>query len=461
MSIRLTSAIVLGKASAGLSRVLGLGGGTTVPGRVARTLDPQIVRSLGARLPHGTVVVTGTNGKTTTARLISHILSEAGLVPVHNRAGANLPAGIAAALVECAHWRGGMRGDVGVFEVDEATLPAAIDALRPRVVVLTNLFRDQLDRYGEVDIVAGRWREAIAGLPPETVVCFNADDPQVGAVVERFGAQTIPFGIEDESAGGTAIEDAADARYCYRCATPYDYRVVYLSHLGDYTCARCGAHRPELRVRAEAVCLRGTRGADATVVWDGVRMDLRTVLPGLYNVYNLLAATAAAAAIGIHPQTVRRALASFAPVFGRAERLRWDGVDVQILLAKNPAGFNEVLRALKAERPAAVLIAINDRTADGHDISWLWDVDFEMLCDLDAPITVSGIRAAEMALRLKYAGVDDARVTVVGDLDAALAAARRGVPDGGALVVVPTYTAMLELRRVLRRRGVVRGFWED
>lgn len=432
-----------------------------MPGRVARAIDPGVVHSLSARLPRGTVVITGTNGKTTTARLISHIFSEAGLVTVHNRAGANLHAGIAAALVEHADWSRGVRADVGLFEVDEATLPAAADSLRPRVVVLTNLFRDQLDRYGEVDVIAGRWRDALSRLPRETIVCFNTDDPQVATVVDGLALEKIPFGIEDETVGRASIEDAADARYCYRCGTPYDYRVVYLSHLGDYACGRCGTRRPEPSVRAEAVTLRGARGSDATLVWDGVRIGARTVLPGLYNVYNLLAATAAAVALGVHAEIVRRAIASFAPAFGRAERLRWEGVDLHILLAKNPAGFNEVLRTLMAERPRSLLIAINDLTADGADISWLWDVDFEMLQAVDARIAVGGIRAPEMALRLKYAGVSEERMTVATDLEAALRAARQGVSDGGTLFAIPTYTAMLELRRILQKRGAVKGFWED
>jgi UDP-N-acetylmuramyl tripeptide synthase len=214
-------------------------------------------------------------------------------------------------------------------------------------------------------------------------------------------------------------------------------------------------------VSAESVALDGIDGAAAVLAWDGgARISVRTALPGLYNVYNLLAAGAAAAELGASAEAIAAGIAAFVPAFGRAERLAWNGVQIRILLGKNPAGFNELLRAVEAKPPAALLVAINDRTADGTDVSWLWDVDFEALRALAAPITVAGTRAHDMALRLKYAGLPEARVRVAPELPGALRAAAADA-GGGTLVALPTYTAMLELRETLRALGVARGFWED
>ncbi|HXF82171.1 MAG TPA: MurT ligase domain-containing protein [bacterium] len=459
--LRLTAAVAAGKTAAALSRLVRAGGGTTLPGRIARALVPDVTARLAAALPQGTVIVTGTNGKTTTARLITTILAAAGFVPVHNRAGANLAAGIAAALLERAALTGAMRGDIGVFEVDEATLPLVQGALRPRAVVLTNLFRDQLDRYGEIEIIAGRWRAALEGLDRHAAVVFNADDPLVAEVGGRHGGPQVPFGLEDASCGIGTIEHSADARYCYRCGVPFQYAVVYFGHMGIYRCPRCGTRRPAPVVVATDVQQRGLEGAAFHLAAPQGRTAIATRLPGVYNIHNILAAAACTLALGVTLDTVARGIAAFAPAFGRAERLTVSGRPAVILLAKNPAGFNEVLRTMLRAGGSEALIAINDLTADGRDISWLWDVDFEMLAGRAQRLVVSGLRAEEMALRLKYAGLALERLTVQKDLaralDAAVGEGRRSNP----LYILPTYTAMLQLRGILQRRGAVRGFWED
>lgn len=460
--VRLSTAIGLGKATAGLSRMLGLGGGTTLPGRVARGIEPNLMRRLAQRLSHGSVIVTGTNGKTTTARLISHIFTEASLVPVHNRAGANLSAGIAAALVQAASIHGDPRGDVGVFEVDEATLPSVQEALMPRVLVFTNLFRDQLDRYGEIDLVADRWRAVLRTLPREVAVVFNADDPLVTEVGLQHQGPTYPFGIDDPSCALTTMEHAADARYCYQCGIPYRYEAVYFGHMGTFRCPSCGRMRPALVVAATMVTRHGVEGSEFTLQTRAGAYPVQTALPGVYNIHNVLAAATTALAMGIPPETIVRGIGSFAPAFGRAERVNIDGRRATLLLVKNPAGFNEVLRTVVAETAAAahLVIAINDLTADGHDISWLWDVDFEMLRGRVRHVVVSGLRAEDMALRLKYAGVEPSAVTVQNDLERALDVAVEALPSGKQLYILPTYTALLGLRHVLHRRGYVKGFWE-
>ncbi len=460
--LRLSTAILLGKAAAGMSRALRLGGGTTMPGRVARGIAPDLMARLAGRLRFGSVVVTGTNGKTTTARLISHILGLASLVPVHNRAGANLAAGIAAALVQHVSVRGDPQGDVGIFEVDEATMPRIREALTPRIVVFTNLFRDQLDRYGEIDLVADRWRATLDRLPAEIAVVFNADDPLVSDVGVRHQGRRLPFGISDTSCALETMEHAADARYCYRCGIPYRYETVYFGHMGTYRCERCGTARPVPVVTAAAIQWLGIDGTEFTLETpQGVRR-VRTPLPGVYNIHNVLAAATCCLEMGVTLEIIVRGIASFAPAFGRAERVEIDGRTAVLLLAKNPAGFNEVLRTVlrEADGSALILIAINDLTADGRDISWLWDVDFEMLGGRSGRLVVSGLRAEDMALRLKYAKVLASAITVQNELERALDLAVQSVPRGERLYILPTYTALLHLRRVLHRRGYVKGFWE-
>jgi len=460
--VRLSTAIGLGKVAAGLSRIMGLGGGTTLPGRVARGVAPDLIQRLVHRLPHGSIIITGTNGKTTTARLISHILTEASLVPVHNRAGANLAAGIAAALVQAASVHGDLHGDVGVFEVDEATLPVVQEALTPRVLVFTNLFRDQLDRYGEIDLVADRWRAVLQTLRREAAIVFNADDPLVTEVGTRHQGPSYPFGINDPACALPTMEHAADARYCYQCGVPYRYEAVYFGHMGTFKCPSCGRARPPLVVAGSSIARHGVSGSEFTLEMPQGAYRVQTPLPGVYNIHNVLAAATATLAMGIPPETIVRALGSFAPAFGRAERINIDGKKALLLLVKNPAGFNEVLRTVVAETAAAahLVIAINDLTADGRDISWLWDVDFEMLRGHVRHVVVSGLRAEDMALRLKYAGVDQSAVTVQNDLERALDIAVEMLPAGEQLYTLPTYTALLGLRRVLHRRGYVKGFWE-
>lgn len=459
-SLRLSLAIAAGKATASASRLLKFGGGTTMPGRIARGIAPDVMHILASRLPSGTIVVTGTNGKTTTSRLVAHILGLAGLSSVHNRAGANLAAGITAALVRQATLSGQMREDVGIFEVDEATLPVVQPALHPRIVVLTNLFRDQLDRYGEIDIVASRWDVALSHADGPAVI-FNTDDPLVAAVAHRAAGKRVAFGIEDDACSLGTLEHAADARYCYQCGVPFVYRAVYFGHMGIYRCPQCGTARSTPDVAAREVEARGLSGSAFVLTTPRGQAQVSTVLPGVYNLHNVLAAAACCLEMDVPLLTIARGIESFAPAFGRAERVRVGGRDAVLLLAKNPAGFNEVLRTvLRSADDTVVLIAINDLTADGRDISWLWDVDFEMLAGRVRHAVISGLRAQDMNLRLKHAGVPDTVRTVEPDLAAALDVALRST-DGQRLYILPTYTAMLHLRRILQQRGIVHGFWED
>ncbi|MGH2406144.1 MAG: MurT ligase domain-containing protein, partial [bacterium] len=448
--MRRLAAIAAGRLTALGSRAMRLGGGTTLPGRVAMALAPGIITDLAERLPRGVILISGTNGKTTTARLLGGILDAAGLTAIHNRAGANLLSGIASALIERATLSGDVHGEAGLFEVDEATLPVAVEATRPSVLILLNLFRDQLDRYGEIDILAERWRRALVAMPPDVTLVYNADDPLVADVGRTYGGRTLTFGLEEAPEGAPGVqtpEHAADSRYCYRCGRPYEYALVTLGHMGHYRCPHCGTGRVPPEVRASAIRLRGADGVSLSLALRDQRLAISTVLPGLYNVYDIAAASAGALALDIGTESIGRGITATGPAFGRGERVALDGRDALLLLAKNPAGFNEVLRTvLLAEEAPVVLIAINDLIADGRDISWLWDVDFEMLRDRARSVVVTGLRAEDMALRLKYAGVDAARVTTERDGALALERARMLLRNGERLYILPTYTAMLHLR---------------
>lgn len=462
-------AVVTGKAAGGLARRLRLGGGTTLPGTLARHLAPGVLGELAAALPHGVVLLSGTNGKTTTSRMLAEILRASGERVLHNRAGANLIAGLTATAIADADWRGRPRASIGLFETDEAALPQALAETRPRLVLIHNLFRDQLDRYGEVDTLAAAWRAALAGLPGAATVVLNADDPAVADLGQGLAARVCYYGLEDPRHATGAAPHIADSQFCRRCGQRYEYRLAFYAHIGHYRCPRCGHSRPAPQVRLVRLDLQGTSGSRLYLCYPGGAMELNLPLPGLYNAANATAALAAALALGVAPVTARTALEHFSAAFGRIERLNAGpgGPPMLIALIKNPVGASETVRMLvesvtSAEAPPLhLLIAINDRFADGTDVSWLWDADFEPLAGRLAAVTVSGTRADDMAVRLKYAGVPETLIHIQPALGAALDVALAGLAPGAMLFVLPTYTAMLDLRAVLAERGWVRPFWEE
>lgn len=456
--------LALARAAGALSRLRG-GGGTSVPGKLLLALAPDALVALSGRLKRGSVLISATNGKTTTAALAASVMQRAGIAIVHNQAGANMAGGIASTLLEAIGPRGTIAGELGLFEVDELWLARLTGELRPRAIVLGNLFRDQLDRYGELETIAERWAATIDDGPGRDacLVC-NADDPTV-ADLGRERPDVVYFGVDDHSLARRGIAHAADAKHCRRCGSPYEFEVVYLGHLGDYRCPTCGLRRPMPTVVARAVELEGVRGARFRLCTPTGSADVRLGLPGLYNVYNALAAAALAVALGIPLDQIVDGLAGTTAAFGRAESVTVAGRETKIMLVKNPVGASEVLRTLALEPGSHDLLGIlNDNTADGHDVSWIWDADFELLADRVRLVTCSGTRAPELALRLRYAGVERERIAVVEDLPRALAdatAAKRPPQDGDSpLYVLPTYTAMLALRELLVARGEVHGAWQ-
>ncbi len=445
--------LVLARVVRALSRRSGRGG-TTAPGRALLRLEPRAIERLGQRLEGGSTLISATNGKTTTASMLANILELARRAVVRNRAGSNMNWGVATALLDA----GRTAGELGLFEVDEAWLPSIADALGPSLFVLCNLFRDQLDRYGELELLANRWAGVVEAFDGRAAFVLNADDSLV-ADLGRDRREVLYYGVSDDSLALPELAHAADSKHCRRCGHAYVYDAVYLGHLGRYRCPNCGRRRPEPTVVAERVVLHGMSGSDLTLRTPAGRLELRLPLPGLYNAYNALAAAAAATRLGVSLEHIRSGLAEVAAVFGRVETLDVGGRRLSILLVKNPAGANEVLRTLTLEADRLDLwLALNDKTADGRDVSWIWDADFELLAGRVGHATCSGTRAEEMALRLKYAGIDAPIATereLGRSLDEALATG-----DGGPLYALPTYTALLELRALLAERGVA-ARWSD
>jgi UDP-N-acetylmuramyl tripeptide synthase len=445
------------RALGAASRASGRGGGTTLPGRALLRMDPAAIARMGARLERGTTLISATNGKTTTAAMLAALLAADGRRPVHNRAGSNMTWGIATALLE-------QRGDEGLFEVDEAWLPQVAAQLDPALIVLGNLFRDQLDRYGETETLADEWAKTVAERAGRSRFALNADDPLVadlGRDAEgRRREGVVYFGVDDAAQALPELQHAFDARHCRRCGHPYAYERAFVGHLGHYSCPGCGAARPAPDVAATRVDLHGMSGAVVVVRVPDGELELRLPLPGLYNVYNALAAVAAALELGIAPARIAAALAAMRGAFGRVETVAVGEKSVSILLVKNPAGANEVLRTLRLEAGGSQLdlwIALNDRIADGRDVSWVWDADFELLAGAVRRVTCAGTRAPEMALRLKYAGWPLDRIVVEGDIERSLDRAVAEARD--RLFALPTYTALLELHKVLSSRGLTEEFW--
>ncbi len=466
MAAKIAFKLGLARGVGALSRLRG-GGATSAPGKILLRLEPQAITTLGARLKRGSVLISATNGKTTTAAMAAEIFGQAGIALVHNQAGANMAGGIATTLLNATRPGGELDGELGIFEVDELWLASLAAQLRPRAIVLGNLFRDQLDRYGELDAIAESWEHVLSSGAARLVA--NADDPLIADLARDRDA--IFFGVEDDRLALAGMAHAADAKHCRRCGAPYAFDAIYLGHLGHYHCPSCAQQRPTPSVTAGEVRLQGVRSARFLLRTPSGEADVELALPGLYNVYNALAAAALASAFEIPVATIADGLASTHAAFGRAETvtltLAPQGAsapptrELQILLIKNPAGTNEVLRTLALEPGEHDLLGVlNDQIADGRDVSWIWDADFELLAGRVRRFTCSGSRAADLATRLKYAGIDPARIELRDDLTQALNEAARARPEQGTtLYALPTYTAMLALRELLIARGEASSAW--
>lgn len=448
--LRLGFAVSTAKTVTFLVRSLRLGAASVLPGEIARRIQPQLLQQLSHQVKHGVIMIAGTNGKTTTSLLLRTMLERQGWRVAHNATGANLVNGLMTALLESTNLIGNLAADYAILEVDENVVPKVLPSIQPQLILCLNLFRDQLDRYGEVDTISQRWGKAIATLPLETVVIPNADDPTLSHMGQDLPQRVLFFGLNEPDQYLDEIPHAVDSIYCPSCGHPLEYQGVYLSHLGDFHCPSCGFHKGQLALDSR---------------------EWPQILIGLYNKYNTLAAVLAAQQLGVDEATIRDTIANFQAAFGRAEELEVNGKRVLILLSKNPVGMNETIRAVNQAGGQTTLLVLNDRIPDGTDVSWIWDVDTEKLVERGGTLVVSGDRVYDMALRLRYSQVSipgrDSDTTATATIDTipqmiveenlsqAIATALEHTPAGETLYILPTYSAMLEVREVLTGRKIL------
>ena len=442
--LRLALAVGMAKTITALVRGLRLGAASVLPGEIARRIHPRLLSLLCQQVRQGVILIVGTNGKTTTSLLLRTILENQGYKITHNVTGANLINGLITALLADTNLIGQLKTDYAILEVDENVLPLVLKECQPRLILGLNLFRDQLDRYGEVDLISQRWQKAIAPLPEDTVIILNADDPTLSHLGQKLPQKVQFFGLSEPNLYLEEIPHAVDSIYCPSCGDPLDYRGVYLSHLGDFQCPSCGFRKSQPAFHSQ---------------------DWPQILIGVYNKYNTLAAGLVAQELGIDNEAIFETVKGFRAAFGRAEELTVKGKHVRILLSKNPVGMNETIRAvteIKATGKASTtLMVLNDRIPDGTDVSWIWDVDTEKLVRLGGTIVVSGDRVYDMALRLQYSreelnsAADNLQLIVKEDLASAIATALEQSSEDETLHILPTYSAMLEVRKLLTGREIL------
>lgn len=426
--------ILVGKLIIKFSKFTNLGNGSTWPGHIALFFNKNFIKEMltANSQKQKTILIAGTNGKTTTGKLIQTILERNSKKVFQNQAGANLLNGIASSLIQRSNIAGRLNYDDAIFEVDENTLSLILKEITPSFLILLNIFRDQLDRYGEINIIAKNWKKAIGDLSPKTTLLLNADDPQIAFLGKDFAGRVFYFGLNDPKLSLKEKQHAADSIFCPNCNSRLVYKTIYFSHLGDWQCTKCSNKRPRLEPGEKLV--------------NEITKDLK--LYGTYNKYNLNAAVLFAQKNNIDNQVIRKSLSSFSPAFGRQEIIKTDGKKVQIFLSKNPTSFNESLRTVRELRAKHILFVLNDRIPDGRDVSWIWDTSLEEFISHFNSITVSGDRCYDMGLRIKYAS-SFPEFQVEEDLQRALALALEQTPQSETLYTLPTYSAMLEVRKIL------------
>ncbi len=428
--------IWLGKSISLISRVLNLGNGSTWPGHLALKINKHFISSLLKNSKTQIILIAGTNGKTTTSLLIKTILEHNKKSTIHNSSGANLLNGIASSLVLQSSLKGKLKADYAIFEVDENAFSKVLLEMDPQYIVLLNLFRDQLDRYGEVANVAKKWATALQEEPTINLI-LNADDPQIAYIGQQLfnHKKTEYFGLQQK--GLDQPEHAADSTYCPRCGTKLSYKNVYYSHLGNWECSHCGLKQPQTAI------------------------ERFTYMPleGLYNTYNTLAAVLLCKSLGLSEKQIEEGLQAFKPAFGRQEKLNYLGKQLEFFLVKNPTGFNQTIQTIKHLKARTILLALNDRYADGTDVSWIWDVDFEKLADFADNIIITGDRAYDMGIRLKYSQkefkIKNLKFKIELDLNSAVQTALELTSPTETLYILPTYTAMLDIRKIVSGKKIL------
>ena len=458
MDFKLFLATLAGKILAFVIGVFG-GGATAAPGLYALKIDPNFVSKLSKQIPQGSIIISGTNGKTTTARLTYDILSIKYQV-IHNRQGSNLLRGIASTMITNCSIFGKLKFDLALWEVDEATLPEAINNVFPKTIVLLNLFRDQLDRYGEVDSTRVKWQKALRTLPKNTTLILNCDDPGISILEKSFAGKKIFFGVSDSKVRLPAVATVADVKHCLVCAAGLIFTAQLSAHLGHYRCPSCNFKRPIPSISATNIIFKPDFSTSISLNLGNQTSTVNYPLPGLYNIYNVLAASATALNYGIDLATVIEKIKKFSTAFGRFQKTTINDRELLTFLIKNPAGANEVLRIISNLSKVNLLIILNDKIADGRDVSWIWDTDWEILKNKVDNVFISGIRRFDMALRLKYAGFKLSKNNIYKEVNYSIVNTLQKLSTKDTLIILPTYTALLDVQKTLSRAGEKVTKWQ-
>jgi UDP-N-acetylmuramyl tripeptide synthase len=421
--------ILFAKIFSFLSKMFNLGNGSTWPGHIALSLKPSLINDILTKSQTQTIIVVGTNGKTTTTKLLETILKSNGKNVLLNSSGANLLNGIASSLLLNSSIAGKLSCDFAILELDENAFPKLIENLDPNYIVALNLFRDQLDRYGEINTIAKHWKTSMQKLSKAKLI-LNADDPQIAYLGKDTKLDTSYFGLNERFVETKTMPHAADSILCPNCGQALNFKGYYFSHLGIWECPDCKFRRPS-----------------------NVFSSFSDYpLQGTYAKYDILAAVLTAREIGINDKQIVAALKEFKPAFGRQEEIVYKDKHVQLFLAKNPISFNQSLSTVKDLGAKTLLIILNDKIPDGLDVSWIWDVDFEQILDKNVNIIVSGLRAYDMAVRLKYAGFF---VHIAQEIDEAINLSLQSLEKNEKLYILPNYSAMLTARKILTGKKIL------
>ena len=445
MDFRLFLAISAGKILALVIKLFG-GGATAAPGLIALKIDPKVVKKLHKEIKLGSVIITGTNGKTTTARLTFDVLSTKYQI-IHNRQGSNLLRGIASTMITNSSLFGKLKFDLGLWEVDEATFPEAIKNVYPKTIVLLNLFRDQLDRYGEVDSTRTKWQKSLEKIPKDTALILNADDPGISILKKSHKGKAIFFGVSDNHIKLPNVARVADIKHCLICGANLVFSAQLSAHLGNYRCSNCHFRRPAPNISAVNLNFKPDFSTSIKLIANGQMSTVNYSLPGLYNVYNILAAAAAASAYKIDLSTVKNKIGEFSAAFGRFQKTKIKNKKLITFLIKNPAGSNEVIRIISQQPKVNLLVILNDKIDDGRDVSWIWDTNWEIFKDKTNSIFTGGTRSLDMALRLKYAGLRLSKDSIYKELNYSISKILHKLSNKDTLIILPTYTALLSIQK--------------
>lgn len=424
--------ILFGKLTSFFIKTFTNRGASTWPGHLVLEFYPKFIKDiLNKNKKLKLILVAGTNGKTTTTKSLHYILEENNISSIRNEAGANLLNGLASLLIKYSNLSGKIDEDALLFEVDENSLPLILKETNPEAIILLNLFRDQLDRYGEINTTAEKWANALKKTSGKTIIIANSDDPQIVKIAKSSSGKKYFYSIEDNLKNEKELSHAVDSITCPECRSNLDYLKIAYSHIGNYKCPKCGFQNPKSE-----------------------KVGIITNLKGAFNIYNLAASVLTSEKVfNINKEKSTSILKKFKPAFGRQEKIYYHDKEVIILLSKNPTGFNESLKIVTENKYSNILLILNDRIPDGKDISWIWDVDFEALEDKDLDISVAGDRTYDMANRLVYAGIK--KVASYENLEDAIKGSLSKINKSEKLIILPTYSAMLETRKILTGKSIL------